>query len=81
MLLQQAVIAAAILDEGSLQCLLPREIPHAGQLVVAARTGTDVVESGRRGTVIHRPILHSAPARTAAATLLQRVLELAAEFS
>lgn len=56
LLLQKALVvlvSVAIFDEGRLQRLLPRKVPHTGQLVVAAGTRTDVVEPGGRSAVVH----------------------------
>lgn len=83
-LVQQAAAApllAIVLDERRLEGGLPRKVTHARQLVVAPRTGTNIVEAGRRSAMVHGPILDPAPIRTATATLLQRILELAPELA
>lgn len=70
-----------ILDEGRLQCLLSRKVPHTLQLVVAAGTRADVVESSGRCTVVHGPVLYAAPVSTPTTTLFQSMLEFTTELS
>lgn len=74
-------MVVAVLDKRCLQRLLPREVSHAGQLVVAAGTGTDVVEARGWSTVVHGPILHAASVRASAATLLQGVFKFSTKLA